>query len=137
MHWPAGMKYRGQITRQRGHLVDLMATCIELAGAKYPEEINGKPIAPHESLSLVPVITGGRQPHDHAYYFNHSRTQAVIRGDWKLVRERKNPWNLYKLTEDRTETKNLAKTRPEIVEELTSLFEIWIESQKAIPKPMR
>jgi len=61
----------------------------------------------------------------------------VICGDWKLIREHKAPWHLYNLTENRTETKDLAKSRPEIVEELTSLFEIWIESQKVMPQPMR
>lgn len=137
IHWPAGMKYRGAITRQRGHVVDLMATCIELAGAEYPETFGGRPITPHESLSLVPVITGGTQPHEHAYYFNHNRTQAVIRGDWKLVRERGGPWHLYNLTENRTETENLADSQPEIVERLAGLFEAWAERNQSLPKPMR
>ena len=124
MHWPAGLKHQpGAITRQRGHVVDLMATCIELSGAEYPEEFNGRPITPHESLSLVPVITGGRQDHDHAYYFNHSGTHAVIQGDYKVIRERNGPWALYNLTENRTETRDLVERHPEIVAELTGLWE--------------
>ncbi len=122
MHWPAGMKHRGKITTQRGHVVDMIATCMELSGAKYPTEFDGKKIAPHESLSLVPVITGGKQPHDHAYYFNHNGTHAVIRGDWKVIRERKGKWHLYNLTANRTETEDLADANPEIVEQLTALW---------------
>ncbi|MCF7975487.1 MAG: arylsulfatase [Phycisphaerae bacterium] len=137
MHWPARMTYRGQITRQRGHLVDLMATCMELADAAYPLEVGGKPIARHESLSLVPVITGGQQARDHVYYFNHSNTQAVIRGDWKVVRERKGPWHLYNLSENRTETEDQSGNHPEIVEALTSLHENWMKRQETLPRPMQ
>ncbi len=61
----------------------------------------------------------------------------MIRGDWKLVRERNDPWHLYNLSENRTETKDLAANRPEIVEELTAVFASWIERQKVIPQPMR
>ena len=123
MHWPAGMKYRGHITRQRGHVVDMMATCIELAGAEYPDTFDAKQITPHESRSLVPIIQGRRVSLDHAYYFNHSGTHAVIQGDWKVVRERKGPWHLYHLAEDRTETKNLADAEPERVERMTALWD--------------
>jgi len=69
----------------------------------------------------VPVITGGKQPRDHAYYFNHAGTHAVIKGDYKVVREGRGPWKLYNLAEDRTETRNLAKQYPQRVEELTAL----------------
>ena len=124
VHWPAGLRQKpGSITRQRGHVVDMLATCTELAGAKYPTQFNGQTIEPHESLSLVPVISGGKQPRDHAYYFNHSGTHAVIKGDFKVVREGKGPWELHNLAEDRTETKDLASQHPQLVEELTKLWD--------------
>jgi arylsulfatase len=124
MHWPAGLKHKpGSITAQRGHVVDMLATCMELAGAEYPTQFDGRTITPHESLSLTPVITGGEQPRDHVYYFNHAGTHAVIKGDFKVVREGKGPWALYNLAENRTETRNLAEQFPERVEELTELWE--------------
>lgn len=124
MHWPAGLKHQpGSITAQRGHVVDMMATCVELAAAEYPTEFDGRTITPHESLSLAAVIGGGKQPHDHAYYFNHAGTHAIIKGDFKVVREGKGPWALYNLTENRTETRDLAKQYPQRVEELTALWE--------------
>jgi arylsulfatase len=67
MHWPRGMNFKGDITRQRGHVVDIMATCIELAGTKYPADFDGRSIQPNEGTSLVPTIKGGRQDHDRAY----------------------------------------------------------------------
>ncbi len=80
-------------------------------------------VDPHESLSLVPVLTGGKQPRDHAYIFNHAGTHAVIKGDYKLVREgRKRPWYLYNLAKNRTETINLAEKEPSLV---AALEEIW------------
>ena len=124
VHWPKGLKHKpGSITLQRGHVIDMMATCLELAGAKYPAERNGRKVDPHESLSLVPVLTGGQQPRDHAYIFNHAGTHAVIKGDYKLVREgRKRPWYLYNLAKNRTETINLAEKEPSLV---AALEEIW------------
>ena len=103
--------------------VDLMATCVELAGAEYPSTYDDRSIAPHESLSLVPVIKGGRQNRDHVYYFNHAGTHAIIQGDFKIVRERRGPWHLYNLTENRTETKNLADQMPDRVEKMAALWE--------------
>ena len=35
-HWPAGIKRRGELGTQPGHLIDIMATCVDLAGATYP-----------------------------------------------------------------------------------------------------
>ena len=137
MHWPAGMKYRGEITRQRGHVVDLMATCIELAGAKYPEEFNGKPIIPHESLSLVPVITGGAaaarprlllQPQPDA-----SRDPRRLEDGPRARRS----LATVQLAENRTETKDLARLHPEIVANLIALYETWSQRNGRIPRPMQ
>lgn len=123
MHWPAGLKAKaGSISSQRGHVIDMMATCLELAGAKYPEEFNGEAITPHESLSLVPIFTGRTVPRDHAYIFNHAGTHAVVKSNYKIVREGKGVWALYDLAKDRTETRNVAREHPELVQELSSLW---------------
>ena len=122
-HWPAGLKTKpGSISKQRGHVVDLMATCLELAGAKYPKEFNGVETKPHESLSLVPILRGKTVDRDHAYVFNHSGTHAIVKGEYKIVREGRRPWALYHLAKDRTETKNLAKQDPD---RLTQMAAIW------------
>ncbi|MHC5055788.1 MAG: arylsulfatase [Planctomycetota bacterium] len=124
MHWPAGLKTKpGSISSERGHVIDMMATCLELAGAEYPKEFNGKAIAPHESLSLVPVLKGASVDRDHANIFNHAGTHAVVKGDYKIVREGNRPWALYNLARNRTETKNLAGKHPELVETLAAIWE--------------
>jgi arylsulfatase A-like enzyme len=124
MHWPNGLATPpGSITDQRGHVVDLMATCSELAGAEIPTEFAGHAIDPSESLSLVPVIKGGTQPRGHVYYFNHSNTHAVITGEYKIVREYGGPWALYNLAVDRTEMNDLSADQPDRVAEMSALWE--------------
>lgn len=125
MHWPAGLKTKpGSITSERGHVIDMMATCMELGGATYPKEHNGQKIAPHESHSLVPVISGKSNDREHPYLFNHAGTHAVVKGDYKIVRERGNrPWALYNLAENRTETINLADKHPGIVKQLATVWD--------------
>ncbi len=125
VHWPAGLKTKaGSISDQRGHVIDMMATCVDLAGAKYPAKFDDKTIAPHESLSLAPIFQGKTVDHDHAYIFNHSGTHAIVKGDYKIVREGiKRPWALYNLAQNRTETDNLAAKQPAKVEELEKIWE--------------
>ena len=124
MHWPKGLKAKpGSITLQRGHVVDMMATCMELGAAKYPKQFNGGNIDPHESISLVPIIKDGSNDRDHAYIFNHSGTHAIVKGDFKIVREGKRPWALYNIAKNRTETDNLAGKYPEQVSKLAAIWE--------------
>lgn len=124
MHWPKGLKRKaGSWTTERGHMVDILATSIELAGTDYPEVFNGNKIEPNEGRSLVPVLLGEKLEHEHAYYFNHAGTRAVIKGDWKVVAEGKGPWELHNITQEKTEITNLAEDMPDKVDPLVRLWE--------------
>lgn len=57
-HWPAGLKGAGKITHQPGHLIDIMATCLDVAGTPYPSTYQGRPVTPIEGRCLLPVIQG-------------------------------------------------------------------------------
>lgn len=125
-HWPAGIEARGELRHQPGHVIDLMPTLVEVAGAEYPRERAGEKILPPEGRSLVPVFrneTGARR----ALYWEHEGNQGVRQGDWKGVRTHRQKWELYNLAEDRTETENLAGKHPEKLEELQSLWQAWGE----------
>ena len=65
-HWPAGLKAKaGSITDQPGHLIDVMATLADVAGAKYPARFAGRDITPLQGKSLLPVLQGKeRAGHD-------------------------------------------------------------------------
>lgn len=114
-HWPDRIPAaaRGTVIGDRGHVVDLMATTGDLADTVMPE---------NQGRSLIPMLTGGSLDPDFPYYFNHQITHAIIRGDFKLVREGKNPWQLFDLSKDKTETRDLAAEQPEQVEELKNLW---------------
>ncbi len=126
-YWPGKIKQPGALTSQPGHLIDLMATCVDLAGARYPDEFNGHRITPLEGRSLRPIIEGKiREPHP-AIYWEHEGNRAVARGKWKLVsrRETGDQWELYDLEADRTEMNNLGPKNPAKVTELAKLWEAW------------
>jgi len=114
-HWPAGIEQPGRFERQRGHLVDLHATCRELAGVEYPEQFHGEAVGPARGLSLAPHFKNEpRADHEELfYYFNPDKT-ALWHGDWKLVDSQE----LYRINEDRIESNNLSDEHPERFERM-------------------
>ena len=124
-HWPNVIKQTGKLTDQPGHVVDLMATCCDAAGAKYPKTYKGKPIAQLDGESLVPILQGKKRPSHDAIYWEHEGNRAVRKGDWKLVSKFPGKWQLYNLKDDRTELNDLAAKHPELVEELSAMYRSW------------
>ena len=126
VHWPAGLKTQaGSITDQPAHLIDVMATCLELSGAVYPTTVGQRSIDPLQGRSLVPILKGEvRPPHDELYF--HFNTDRALRvGQWKLVSAKRGRWELYDMENDRTETHDLASQYPDRVKAMaTRWFEI-------------
>ncbi|HOX58361.1 MAG TPA: arylsulfatase [Candidatus Paceibacterota bacterium] len=134
-HWPARISIGGGLRPQPGHLIDIMATCVEVAGAAYPKEYKGKVIQPMEGRSLVPAFDNQPIKRD-ALYWEHEGNAAVRVGDWKLVRQgRKGPWELYDLKADRTEQRDLAAAQPERARELAAKWDAWAERAQVKPYP--
>ena len=121
-HWPARITNGGALRHQISHVIDLMATCIDVADAKYPSHYKGQKITPLEGLSLVPAFDN-KPIQREAIYGEHMGNRFIRAGKWKLVSEYDKPWELYDLETDRTETNNLASKRPEKVNELTAKYE--------------
>jgi arylsulfatase len=126
VHWPVGLKIKsGSVTEEVGHAIDIMPTCLDLAGAEYPAEYRGHRLAPLDGKSLGPIFTSDtREGHD-TLFFEHMGGRAVRRGDWKLVALKDEPWRLYHLAEDRTETNDLAAKLPERVQSMSQAWEQW------------
>ncbi len=134
-HWPAGIAAKNELRRQPGHVIDVMATVVDVAGAAYPKEFNGKPILPMEGRSLVPAFAD-RPIEREALYWEHEGNAAVRVGDLKLVRRgRDGPWELFDLKADRTEQHDLASARPEKIRELAALWQAWAERAHVLPTP--
>lgn len=123
VHWPKGLKLKpGSVTYQVGHVIDLMPTCLELAGIHYLETWQSRHLTPLEGRSLVPIF-GGRHRAGHAVLFwEHMGGRAVRQGHWKLVALPGRPWELYDLRTDRTETQNLARRLPQLVRRLDTAW---------------
>lgn len=123
VHWPQGIAAKGEISQQVGHVIDIMATAVDLAGATYPAERGGHEIIPLEGISLRPAFDN--QPlQREALYWEHTGPRAIRVGDWKLVSPRKN-WKLFDLKSDPTEIHDVAAAHPERVKEMAAMWEAW------------
>lgn len=135
VHWPAQIDGKGELRHQPGHLVDIMATCVDAAGAKYPADLGGKPVQSMEGKSLVPAFKNQPIPRD-AIYWEHEGNAAIRVGDLKLVRlGRGGPWELYNLKADRTELHDLAAEKPDQAQQLAAKWEAWAERASVRPYP--
>ena len=119
VHWPDGLKTDpGSLTRQRGHLVDFMATFLDLADATYPKQIGNRRIDPLQGKSLVPIFQGTIRPPHETLYFHFGTDRALRQGPWKLVSAKLGKWELYNMDDDRTELHDLSDQHPKRVAEM-------------------
>ena len=151
--WPAVIKKGGLITDQPAHVVDIMATCVNLAGCDYAAAFQGKPspaafrrqpspriagdsghakadaipapIPPLDGMSLVPLFQGEKWSGHDALFFQLHDHRAVRAGVWKLDSHEGRAWELYRVDQDRTELHDLAAEEPEKLEELKALYKNW------------
>jgi arylsulfatase len=136
VHWPERLKENGAFRHQPAHLIDLMATCLDVADAKYPAEYNGHRIKPLEGVSLVPAFMN-RSLDREAIYFEHEGNRAVRMGKWKLVAAHEEPWQLHDMEADRTETRDLSGEYPDLRAKMIGMYEKWAERCGVLPWPVR
>jgi len=124
-HWPEGIAARGGFHSQVGHVMDIMPTCLELAGAACPSENAAGPVQCPEGMSLAPCFKS-ETTWERQLYWEHFGNRAARQGDWKLVADgEKGPWELYNLAEDRTELRNRVKDLPDKALELETKWYAW------------
>ncbi len=131
-HWPQGIAARGELRTQPSHLIDIAATCVELAGVSYPKQVGEQTITPLEGQSLTAAFAN--RPLDRHLFWEHEGNRAVRDGDWKLVA--KGPgskWELYNIASDRTESTDLAGKHPEKVRQLVQKWEAWAARANVLP----
>jgi arylsulfatase A-like enzyme len=132
-HWPAKIKRKGEFEPTLSHLIDLMPTCVEIAGASYPATFQDRKITPLEGKSLLPAFAGDPIERE-AIYWEHEGNRAIRVRDWKLVAKGANgKWELYNLAVDRTEQHDLAEAHPKTAAELAAMWQAWAERAMVLP----
>ena len=122
--WPG--QFESRIVREPGHIIDIMPTLLELAGASYPAEFNGYQIQPPEGRSLLPLFAGESRP-DAVYVWEHEGNRAIRDGDYKLVSSFGNAWELYDLRVDRLEANDLSGEMPDRLAAMIERYEAEAE----------
>ncbi len=126
VRWPAVIREGGQFTDHVGHVIDFMATCLDVGRAKYPTQLEGRKPLPVEGKSLAPVFEGKPSEEHAALCWNVPRHHAIRMGKWKAVKPKNGQdWQLFDLVADGTETVDLASREPERVRRLAGEFEKW------------
>jgi arylsulfatase A-like enzyme len=115
-HWPAGLKTQpGARVHTPAHLVDILPTLAEIAGAPVPTTWPGRELSPLAGVSLVPIFNAAPLPARPPIHLLFGSDRGLRDGDWKIVSFRGQPWELYDIARDRTELHDLAGDHPEIV----------------------
>lgn len=128
-HWPKGIAGKNIWAKDPTHLIDLMATCLDLGKASYPA--NKIPV---EGTSLNPAFKGETIQRGKPIYFEHEGNRAVRDGAWKIVAKGvKSKWELYNIPADRTEMNNLAAKHPERVKTMAAQYEKWAKERGVVP----
>jgi arylsulfatase len=134
-HWPAGIAaaQRGTINRTPGHLIDIMATAVDVSGAEYPTRVRDHAIVPMQGISLAPAFHGAAITRGRPIFFEHEGNRAVRDGRWKLVARFERPWELYDMGVDRSELHDLASAQPDRVAQMAAAWDAWAKASYVDP----
>ncbi len=139
VHWPKGIKSKGEIRSQYHHISDIAPTIAQAAGVKVPETYNGIEQQPFTGVPMSYSFDNANAPNaKKRQYYEMFGNRAIWADGWKAVtlHARRMPWELnkvapfeqdewelYHTAEDFSESTNLAAEHPEKLEELKKIFE--------------
>jgi arylsulfatase len=133
--WPKGIRVPGgSMSGSTGHVMDFMATFVEVARAPYPAHYRGTPVKPLQGKSLVPAFRSQKATGHAALFNEHFGARYVRFEGWKLVGRRNEPWKLYRVAEDETERNDVASRYPEVVQKLEQMWQEWTKANAVVPK---
>ena len=119
--WPGRIK-AGIVTQETTMTMDLMPTYLELAGAKVPGPNNHKTL---DGRSLRPLLFEGLPMPERTLFWRRGKDWAVRRGPWKLIGSNNGEMRLFNLDDDIGEQKDIVKEKPELIEELLTIYKEW------------
>ncbi|MFN8036866.1 MAG: arylsulfatase [Acidimicrobiia bacterium] len=130
--WPARLEGRaGSFRRQYTHVTDILPTLLDLIGIEASGERNGAPCKPMLGTSFVPTLRDASAPSGHTeQLYEMIGHRGYYRDGWEVVTLHQpltdfgdHEWELYRLTDDPSELRNLADRHPEKVRELADAWE--------------
>ena len=147
VRWPKGIKAKGEIRSQFGHVIDIAPTVLEAAGLPEPKSVNGTPQAPIEGVSLVYSFDDAKAPERHqTQYFEMFGNRAIYSDGWFAATVHKAPWarapmatlaedrwELYDTRKDFSLANDLAATDPARLEQLQDLFLVEAKKYRVLP----
>ncbi|MBI4581034.1 MAG: arylsulfatase [Planctomycetes bacterium] len=133
VRWPAVVRRGDGLRHAPGHVIDLMPTCLDAAGVKYPARWDDHDITPTPGRSLLPVFRGEAAGAHDCLFWEHEGNWAVRCGNFKLVAVEGGEAELYDLAADRTEMHNLAAQRPDVVKSLRGKYDEWARQCNVVP----
>ena len=149
VHWPKGIKGKGEIRSQFHHVIDIAPTILEAAGLPEPISVNGVQQKPIEGVSMLYSFNdaGAGERHE-TQYFEMFGNRGIYHKGWTAVTRHKTPWilvgekvpafdddvwELYDTSKDWSQAKNLAKEMPEKLHELQRLWLIEATRYNVLP----
>lgn len=139
IHWPRGIKARGEVRDQYHHCTDIVPTILEACGVPMPETLDGVKQAPLAGVSMVYSFDDADAPTTkQTQYYEMCGTRGVWANGWKAAalhaplpsdqgRFDQDVWQLFNTAVDRAEARDLAAEHPEKLRELTAL---WLSEAK-------
>jgi arylsulfatase len=131
-YWPQVIAENG-ICHAPTHVIDIMATCLDVAGVPYPDEYNDHEVQPLEGESFASVLRGNIWQRDQPLIWEHEGNRAVRDGRWKLVSKYPGEWELYDMIEDRTELNDLSASNAPRVQKMAERYEDWAARCGVLP----
>ncbi|MCH2314305.1 MAG: arylsulfatase [SAR202 cluster bacterium] len=125
LSWPKRIN-KSSIVHEPTHIIDIAATIYDAAQAVYPKEYNGNPITALEGSSFLEVLNEGNWERTDSIYWEHEGSRAMRDGEWKLVSEVGEGWELYNMSEDRTELNNLAEKEKDRLLKMQNSYKEWM-----------
>ncbi len=138
VHWPDGIKSKGEVRSQFSHVVDIAPTVLEAAGLPFPKSVNGTEQIPFNGSSLVYSFDNAEAKEQHTtQYFEMFGNRAIYHDGWVAATRHSIPWDmskplppltedvweLYNVNEDFSQANDLASSNPEKLQELQAKFE--------------
>lgn len=148
VHWPKGIKVKGELRTQFSHVIDVAPTVLEATGIPEPKIVNSTPQIPMEGTSLVYSFEDADAKERHTtQYFEISGNRAIYDNGWYARKIHRAPWEpkprgpleddtgwqIYNVREDFSLANDLAAKYPEKLKELQALFLEEAEKYHVLP----